>query len=118
MVVVVGDLDIFPRPATLPPITHVTMVDCLVYMNLKEEIVGVMVQDVKFDLKRSAPPLFTVLENLLIMLGEVDICLIPSLIPPIIQVILVYHQGFIFMVMTEVYISIRQANFLRLTMVN
>ena len=49
---VMGELDICSIPATLPPITHVNMVDCSSYMNFKEEILGVMVKDVEVGLKR------------------------------------------------------------------
>ena len=80
-----------PRQATLPPINQVIMVDCLVYMNLKENMVGEMVQAVEAGLKRSSTLPFTVLDKVLMVMGDVDIGLIPALIPPIIQVILVYH---------------------------
>ena len=42
---------------------------------------------------------------------EVDICLRPDHIPPIIQVVLVHHRGFIVMFMTEVNIGLRTAIF-------
>ena len=42
---------------------------------------------------------------------KVYLGLIPALIPPIIQVILVDHQVFIFMVITEVEIDLIPANF-------
>ena len=55
LLVVIGEVDIYPRPATIPPVTHVTMLDCFVYLVLlfmlmilfletNEVIVGVMVQ--------------------------------------------------------------------------
>ena len=46
------------------------------------------------------------------VIGELDIGIRPDLIPPIIQVTLVYHQVFIDMVMAEVDIGIRTANFI------
>ena len=49
-------------------------------------------------------------------LGEVDISIIPDLLPPIIWVIVVDHMVFIVMVITEVDIGITQANFLHITM--
>ena len=53
LLLVMGELDIGPRPSTIHPITHVTMTDCLLYMNFKEEIVRVMVQDMEVGIKRS-----------------------------------------------------------------
>ena len=32
LTMVMGEVDIVPRPTTLPPITKATMVDCCVYM--------------------------------------------------------------------------------------
>ena len=64
LLVAMGEVDIGPIPATLPPITQVTMVYCCAYlvllamwvillMKTKEVIVEVMVQDVEVGLKRS-----------------------------------------------------------------
>ena len=50
-------------------------------------------------------------------MGSVDLGLRPSLLPPIIQVILVDHPISIVMVITEVKIGLRTANFLHITMV-
>ena len=77
---VMEDLDIGPRPATLPP---------------KEEIVGVTVQDTEVVLNRSTNLPCSVLEKLLMALGKVDLGLVPALLPPIIQVIMVFHLFFI-----------------------
>ena len=52
------------------------------------------------------------------VLGEVDLGLGPSLLPPIIQVIMVDHLVFIVMVITEVDIDITPANFTYITMVD
>ena len=52
------------------------------------------------------------------IMEEVDICLRPAPLPPIIQVILVYHWFLIVVVMTEVGIGIRPANFIPITMVD
>ena len=41
------------------------------------------------------------LDKLLMALGEVDLGLVPALIPPIIQEIMVYHLVFIVMFITE-----------------
>ena len=58
------------------------------------------------------------LEKVLMVLGEVDLGLGPSLLPPIIQVIMVDHLVFIVMVITEVDIDITPANFTYITMVD
>ena len=60
-------------------------------MNMEDVIVGVTVQDVESGLNRSATIHFTIVDKLLTVIGGVDIGLIPSPLPPIIQVILVYH---------------------------
>ena len=52
LLVVMVEADIGPRTATISPITQVTMVDCCVYLRIKEEIIGVMVQDVDAGLNR------------------------------------------------------------------
>ena len=57
LLMVMGEVEIGPIPATLSPITQVTMVDCYIYvviismwmilfMKIKAVIVGVMVKDV------------------------------------------------------------------------
>ena len=51
-------------------------------------------------------------------LVEVDIGLIPDLLPPIIHFIMVDHLIFIVMVITEVVIGLTPANFLHITMVD
>ena len=60
----------------------------------------------------------SMLEKLLMALGEVDIYLGPSLIPRIIQVIMVDHLIFIVMVITEVGIGLTPTNFMHITMVD
>ena len=96
------ELDIYPIPDTLPP---------------KEKISGMMVQDKERCLKRVTPLPCTMLEQVLMAMGEMNICLSPALLPPIIKVILVDHQVLIVMVMTEVDIGLRPANFIHITMV-
>ena len=91
LLVVMGELDIGARPATITSITQVTMVDFLVYLNLKDEIVVGMVQGVEVGLKISSTLTFIMLEKVLMVMGEVDIGLRPALIYSIIQTILVYH---------------------------
>ena len=58
---------------------------------MNKQIVGVMVQDVELVIKRSANLPFTMLDKLLMVMGEFYIGLIPALIPPFIRVMLVYH---------------------------
>ena len=53
-----------------------------------------MVHDVELVIKRSATLPFTMLDKLLMVIGEVYIGLIPALIPPFIRVMLVYHLNF------------------------
>ena len=63
LLLVMGEVDIGPRPDTVHPITHVTMVDCCVYlvllamwmiifMKTRKVLVGVTVQDVAVGLNR------------------------------------------------------------------
>ena len=98
---VIGEVDIGFRPSTLPPITQLTMVYCCVYlllivvftkffMVIKVVIVVVMIEDAYLGLKRPATLTFTIVEKVLMVMGEVDIGIIPSPPPHIIQVILVY----------------------------
>ena len=85
LLVVMGELDIGPRPDTLPP---------------KVEMIGVMVQGVELGLKISDTIPCSMLDKVLTVMGEVDIGLRPEFIPFIINVILVDYQVFIVMVMT------------------
>ena len=57
-------------------------------------------------------------EKVLMVMGEVDIGIIPAPIPTILQVILVYFWVFLFIVMRDVDISLRPANFLYIPMVD
>ena len=50
-------------------------------------------------------------------LGEMDLGIVPALLPPIIQLIMVDHLVFIAMAIKEVYIGLRPDNFLHITMV-
>ena len=88
--------------STLSPATHVTMVDCCIYLvllamlmivflKMKEFIVGVMVQDLEVCLKRSANINFTTPKEVLMIIVEVDTVLRTSPLPPIIHVIFVNH---------------------------
>ena len=75
-------------------------------------------QDVKVGLKRSTTIFFTIMEKVLVVMGEVDLGLRLSPLPPIIQVFLVAHWSFIVMVMTGVDISLVPSNFLCINMVD
>ena len=77
-----------------------------------------MMKDVEVGLNRSSTIPFKMLYKVLMVMGEVYICLRPSLIPTIIQVILVDHWDFIVIVMTIVDIGLRPANFIHMTMVD
>ena len=76
-----------------------------------------MLQDVEVGLNLSSTLSFKMLYKVLMVMGEVYTCLILALIPPIIQVILADHWGFIVIVMTEVDIGLRPANYIYITMV-
>ena len=91
-----------PIPATLTP---------------KEDIVGMMLQYVELGMKISNTLTCLILDKVFMVMGEVDLGLIPEIVPPIIQVILVDHQVFIVKVMIEVGIGLRPANFIHKTMV-
>ena len=90
------ELDIFPIPDTLTS---------------KEEIVGVMVQDMEVGPRRSTTSPCSLLEKVLMVLVELDIGLRPALLHPIIKVIMVDIISFIVMMITEVDICITPANF-------
>ena len=124
-------------PATIPPITNVHVVDCWHHHNIlfflmveldigqitatltpKDRLVGLMVQDVEVGMKRSVTLICSMLEKVLIVMLEVDIGLRPALLPPVIQVILVYHHVFIVMLMTEADKGFRPETLLHITMVN
>ena len=82
---VVGELDIGPRPASFYP---------------EEEKVGVTVKYKRVVLKIPTTLLCSMLEKQLMDLGEVDLGLGPALLPTTIQGIMVYHLIFIVMVIT------------------
>ena len=60
-----------------------------------------MVQEVEVGLKISTNLTFEMLEKVLMVMVEVDIGLIPALLPPIMKLILVYHYVLIVIVMKE-----------------
>ena len=77
-----------------------------------------MVKYMEVDLKISTTCPFSMLDNFLMSLVEVDPGLGPALLLPIIQVIMLYHMVFIVMVIKEVEIGITSDNFLHTTMVD
>ena len=111
LLTVIEEVDIGPIPATLPPITNVTTVDCclyllitvmsmIVFMRTQEVIFGVITEDVEVGLKRSCTITLKVTQKLLIAMKEVDIGFRPSPLPPIIQASLIYYWVLIFVVTT------------------
>ena len=127
VLIMIREVVIGLRPATLHPITHVTMVDCCVYLlllvlfthvftEMKEVIVVVMTEDVDLGLKKPDTIPFKIVQLVLMVMGEVDIGLRPAPLPHIIQVILVHHWGFILVVMREVDIGLIPVTLLHITM--
>ena len=76
LLVAIGELDLGTIPDTIPP---------------KEDIVGVMVQDMELGPNISTTFPCSLLEKVLMVLVEVDLGLGPALLPTIIKVIMVYH---------------------------
>ena len=97
----IGELYIDPRQDTIPT---------------KEEIIGLTLQDTGKGLEKSTTLPCSMLEKVLMALVEVDLGLGPSLLPPIIQMILVDQLVFIVMVKKEVDIGITPENFLHIIM--
>ena len=82
-----GELDTGPRPATLPP---------------EDDILGLPVQCMVLEMNKSNTIPCSMLEKVLMTLVEVYLGLVPDLLPPTIQVIMVDHLVFIVMLITEV----------------
>ena len=99
--VVIGGFNVGPRPATI---------------TTKKEMVGVMVQEVEVGLKILSTLSCSMLEKVFMALVEVDLGLVPALLSPIIQLILIDHKVFIVTVIKEVEIGLTPANFLHITM--
>ena len=89
--------------------------DNIIYKKFKEVIVWVMIQDVEVGLNISDTVPFTMMDKLLIVMGEVDIFLISSSLLPVIHLCLVDHWFLIVMVMVEVDIGILPDNFIHIT---
>ena len=65
----------------------------------------------EIGLKMSATLPCSMLGEFLMVMGEVDIGIRPTFLPPIIKVILVDHKVFIVMVITGLNMGLRPANF-------
>ena len=87
----------------------------ILFMKIKEVVVGVTVQEAEVGLKISDNIPFTMMDKVLMVMVEVDIGLRPAPISPIIQVCLVNHWVHIFIATTEVYIGLIPANFIHMT---
>ena len=74
-------------------------------------------QYMKVSLNRSATVPFTIMERVLIVMVEVDLCLRPSPLPTTIQLCLVDHWVFIIMVIREVDICLRPAKIFHISTV-
>ena len=74
-------------------------------------------QDAEVRLKISTTLPCSMLDKVLMMLGQVDLGIGLALLPPIIQVIMVYHLVLIVMAITEVVIGLTPDNFMHITMV-
>ena len=107
-----GEVDIGIRPSTLHPITQSTVSDCCVYLFIlvvfiklfiviKDVIVVVTIEDVDLGLKRPATFTFTIVEKVLMMMGEVDVGLSTSSIHSITHVGLLDCWVYPFMAMRE-----------------
>ena len=102
LLMVIGEVDIGLRPETPPPVTQATMVDCCVYMLLlvmfikvfmpiKDVIVVEMMEYVYLGLNIPSTIIFTIMDKVLMVMGDLDIGIRPTTIPTIIQVILLDH---------------------------
>ena len=96
-----GELDICNRPETI---------------TLEDEIVGVKVHYTEVGMNISTIIPCSMLEKVLMTLGEVDLGFGPSILPPIIHVIMVDHLVFIVIEITELGICITPASFLHINM--
>ena len=77
-----------------------------------------IVQDKETGLNTSTTLPCSMLEKVLVVLGELDLGFGPARLPPIIQVIMLDHLVFIVMVITEVGIGITPASFMHITMLD
>ena len=87
-------------------------------MKMKQVILGLMTEDVELGHKRPATITFTMVEKVLMVVGELDIGLRPSPLPTIIQAIWVYGWNFMLMIMIEVDIYLIPVTITNITMVN
>ena len=85
-------------------------------MAMKEVIFLVMMGCIYLGLKRPAAIIFTIMDKVLLVVGELDIGLRPYPPPPIIYLSLVDHSVYLYVVMREVDIGLRPYTFLHITM--
>ena len=102
LLVVMRELDMGTRPATITP---------------KEEILGVTVKDLEVGIKIPVTLPCSMLKKVFMVMGEVDIGIRKHLILTIIQVILVDNQAFIVMISKEMDIGIKPAHLIHINMV-
>ena len=74
-------------------------------------------EDMDLGLKRPSTLPFTIMEKLFMVMGEVAIGLVPSFLPTVIPVAVVYCWSFLFIFMRELNIGIRSATLLHIAMV-
>ena len=102
LLVVMGEVYIGTRAAILTYITKAIMVDCCIYLvllailmmvfkKMKEVIVRAIKKDVEVDLKRSDTLPITMMDKVLMVIGEVYVGIKPPPLLPIIKVRLLNH---------------------------
>ena len=74
-------------------------------------------EDMDLGLKRPSTLPFTIIEKLFMVMGEVAIGIVPSFLPTVIPVAVVYCWSFLFIFMREFIIGIRSATLLHISMV-
>ena len=97
MFVVMGEVNVGPRPANISPIIQMTIIYCWIYLLLlvlfmnffmvtKEVIILVIMEDMDLDIKIPDTILFKIIWKFLMVMLDVDIGIRPFPIPPTIQV--------------------------------
>ena len=89
-----------------------------VFMEMKEVISLVTMEDVDFGLKIPLTLTFTIVDKVLVVMAEVHICIRPAPLPPIIQVSLIANLVFLFVVMIELDIGLIPDIILRITILD
>ena len=86
LLMLTGEVGIGTRTATITPTTQLTMVDCCIYLllivaltklftTMKEVILRIIMEDMELYHKRTATITFTMVDKVLMIMGEVDISL-------------------------------------------